>query len=309
VRLLLAIEPTDTSGVVARQVAARPWPDGTVARVLTVIEFAAVPSEVWKEAGGDMEFVRRAMQSKAEGVVARTANELTAAGLVAECFILEGDPRMEILDEAKERLADFIFIRSHVFHSITRWLLGSVAKTVLREAPCSVEVVRLASEEEVLRGRRDMKILLATDGSDFSKAAASSVAARPWPKNSEVKVISATDPFGFSVEDERVPVEEPIGESDGPREVHVTREERAVREAKEILANAGLKLTGAVVSGYPKAAIVDEAKVWGADLIVVGAHGRRGLELLLMGSVSEAVAMHAHCSVEVIRSPVLWEED
>ena len=122
-------------------------------------------------------------------------------------------------------------------------------------------------------------------------------------------MISAADPFGFSVEDERVPVEEPIGESDGPREVYVTREERAVREAKEILANAGLKLTGAVVSGYPKAAIVDEAKVWGADLIVVGAHGRRGLELLLMGSVSEAVAMHTHCSVEVIRSPVLWGED
>ena len=44
-KLLLAIEPTDTSGVVARQVAARPWPDGTVARVLTVIEYAAVPSE------------------------------------------------------------------------------------------------------------------------------------------------------------------------------------------------------------------------------------------------------------------------
>ena len=308
-KLLLAIEPTDTSGVVARQVAARPWPDGTVARVLTVIEYAAVPSEVWKEADGDIEFVRRTMQTKAEDVVARTANELTAPGLLAEGFILEGDPRTEIVDEAKERLADFIFIRSHVFHSITRWLLGSVAKTVVREAPCSVEVVRLASDETVLRGRRGMKILLATDGSEFSKAAASSVAARPWPENSEVNVISAADPFGFSVEDERVPVEEPIGESDARREVYVTREERAVLEAKEILAYAGLKLTGEVVSGYPKAAIVDEAKVWGADLIVVGAHGRRGLERLLRGSVSEAVAMHAHCSVEVIRSPVLWEED
>jgi nucleotide-binding universal stress UspA family protein len=308
-RLLLAIEPTDTSGVVARQVAARPWPDGTVARVLTVIEYAAVPSEVWKEADGDMEFVRRAMQSKAEDVVARAANELTSAGLLAECFILEGDPRMDIVDEAKEGLADFIFIRSHVFHSITRWLMGSVAKTVLRDAPCSVEVVRPASDEAELRGRRGMKILLATDGPVCSTAAGCPAAPRPWPENSEVKVISATDPFGFSVEDEHVPVEKPIGESDTRGEVYLTREERAVREAKEILADAGLKLTGAVVSGYPKAAIVDEAKVWGADLIVVGAHGRRGLERLLTGSVSEAVAMHAHCSVEVIRSPVLWEKN
>lgn len=304
-RLLLAIEPTDTSGVVARQVAARPWPDGTVARVLTVIEFAAVPSEVWKEADGDMEFVRRAMQSKAEGVVARATDELTAAGLLAEGFILEGDPRMDIVDEAKEWPADFIFIRSHVFHSITLWLLGSVAKTVLRDAPCSVEVVRPASDEAELRGRRAMKILLATDGSRFSKAAASSVAARPWPKNSEVRVISAADPFGFSAEEEHVPVEE----SDARSEVYLTREEKAVRAAKEIIAAAGLRVTGAVVSGYPKSAIVDEAKEWGADLVVVGAHGRRGLERLLLGSVSEAVSMHAHCSVEVIRSPVLWDEE
>lgn len=308
-RLLLAIEPTDTSAVVAGQVAARPWPDGTVARVITVIEYAAVPSEVWKEAAGDMELVRRAMHSKAQGVVARAENKLTAAGLPCESVILEGDPRVDIVDEAKEWPADFIFIRSHVFHSFTRWLLGSVAKTVLRYAPCSVEVVRSASDGEAVRGRGGLKILLATDGSEFSKTAASSVAARPWPENSEVKVIGATDPFGFSVEDEHVPVERPVEETGARREAYMTREERAVREAKEIIAAEGLRVTGAVVSGYPKSAVVDEAKEWGADLVVVGAHGRRGVERILMGSVSEAVAMHAHCSVEVIRSPVLWDEE
>jgi nucleotide-binding universal stress UspA family protein len=43
------------------------------------------------------------------------------------------------------------------------------------------------------------------------------------------------------------------------------------------------------------------ADLWGADLIVVGSHGRRGVDRYLMGSVSEAVALHAHCSVEVVR--------
>jgi nucleotide-binding universal stress UspA family protein len=37
-------------------------------------------------------------------------------------------------------------------------------------------------------------------------------------------------------------------------------------------------------------------------LLVVGSHGLHGLDRVLLGSVSEAVAMHAHCSVEVIRS-------
>jgi nucleotide-binding universal stress UspA family protein len=47
---------------------------------------------------------------------------------------------------------------------------------------------------------------------------------------------------------------------------------------------------------------VDLAKEWKADLIVLGSHGRRGMDRILMGSVSENVAIHAHCSVEVVRA-------
>jgi nucleotide-binding universal stress UspA family protein len=52
----------------------------------------------------------------------------------------------------------------------------------------------------------------------------------------------------------------------------------------------------------PRALILDTAEAWGADLIVVASHGRRGLDRFLMGSVSEAVATYARCSVEVIRN-------
>jgi len=59
-----------------------------------------------------------------------------------------------------------------------------------------------------------------------------------------------------------------------------------------------------VLSGNPKEVILEEAKDWNADLIVVGSHGRRGLKRFLLGSVAEAVAMNAHCSVVVVRGPV-----
>jgi len=55
-------------------------------------------------------------------------------------------------------------------------------------------------------------------------------------------------------------------------------------------------------SGIPKVVIIDDAKKWGADLIVVGSHGRTGLDRFLLGSVSEAVARHAACSVEIVRA-------
>jgi nucleotide-binding universal stress UspA family protein len=58
-----------------------------------------------------------------------------------------------------------------------------------------------------------------------------------------------------------------------------------------------------VVEGYPKEAILAEAERWGADLIVVGSHGYRGLTRLWLGSVSQAVASHAGCSVEIVRAP------
>ncbi len=86
--------------------------------------------------------------------------------------------------------------------------------------------------------------------------------------------------------------------------------ERSVEEAREAVAEAltilnefRLKAAGSMPEAVhgPKLAVLDEAKKWGAHLIVVGSHGRRGLERLLLGSVSEAVAMHAHCSVDVIR--------
>jgi len=55
--------------------------------------------------------------------------------------------------------------------------------------------------------------------------------------------------------------------------------------------------------GNQKSVIVDLAAKWPADLVVIGSHGRRGVERFLLGSVSEAVVRHAPCSVQVVRIP------
>lgn len=64
-----------------------------------------------------------------------------------------------------------------------------------------------------------------------------------------------------------------------------------------------LTATPVLAEGWPKDAILDEAERWGADLIVVGSHGRRGVRRFLLGSVSLAVAANARCSVEIVRVP------
>ena len=82
------------------------------------------------------------------------------------------------------------------------------------------------------------------------------------------------------------------------------RAESAVKTATAILERAGKKVEAAhkMPVGDPRSLILDTTESWGADLIVLASHGRRGLDRFLMGSVSEAVATYAPCSVEVIRN-------
>jgi len=76
-----------------------------------------------------------------------------------------------------------------------------------------------------------------------------------------------------------------------------------VTKVAERLHKKGLNVTVAVERGDPRSKILEMASKWRADLIVVGSHGHKGLAHFLLGSVSEDVAQHAGCSVEIVRIP------
>lgn len=151
-----------------------------------------------------------------------------------------------------------------------------------------------------------MKVLLAIDGSSSSEAAVEEVATRAWPAGSEARVISVVEPHAPLTSG-------PWGEAANKYREELEEAERL--RARELLdaararigpdENGGghLKITTDILSGSPKRVVVEEAERWGADLIVVGSHGYRSWERMLLGSVSQAVAMHAECSVEIVRRP------
>lgn len=146
-----------------------------------------------------------------------------------------------------------------------------------------------------------MKILLAIDDSTFSQATIQSVLNTARPHETEVRVLHVLEPI-FIPADAQTWTSLPFYAEMTERR----RQDAAklVKRAAESFKAAGFKVSSyAVEDGSPKLAIVDEAKKWGADLIVLGSHGRTGLDRLLLGSVSEAVARHAACSVEIVRPP------
>ncbi len=145
-----------------------------------------------------------------------------------------------------------------------------------------------------------VRILLAVDDSKFSEAATKVVIAQAHSKDTEVRVLHVVEPPSLLVARE-------MGGYDPAIEIVWDKEAKHakafVEKTAETLRSHGMKVTADVQDGDPKSKIIDASKEWHADLIVLGSHGRNGLDRFLMGSVSEAIARHAHCSVEIVRIP------
>jgi len=147
-----------------------------------------------------------------------------------------------------------------------------------------------------------MRILIPTDGSVYSAAAIQSVANRPWPKGSQVKVISIPEPYMLLGE---FPYFE-LKEVEKLNDDALVDAKRYAEEGAALLAKAGLPAVAETPLPRDNDAreIVQEAERWHASLVVLGSHGKGGFDRMTMGSVSEHVALHAPCSVEVIRVPL-----
>lgn len=143
-----------------------------------------------------------------------------------------------------------------------------------------------------------MRILLAIDDSKFSEAAVETVVEQARPHGTEVRILHVMEAPPLLVARELGGYEPALQNALEFQKQHA---EVLVAKTAELLRARGLKVTAALETGDPKAKILDVAEEWHADLIVLGSHGWKGLNRFLMGSVSDAVARHASCSVEIVR--------
>jgi nucleotide-binding universal stress UspA family protein len=182
-------------------------------------------------------------------------------------------------------------------HSVLggRLILGSVSQRVLYEAKCSVRIARAAGKESA-----PIRLLVGVDNSKDSNAAVLAVLNRNWPKGTEVRLLAVVDTVMAVTPDSSEPsvmkwIE--VDDEDSWEEVRQIFEPAAAQ-----LRAAGLDARVMIRRGNPADEIVSEAESWGAHCIFLGAQGTRGIERLLLGSVSSAVSARANCSVEVVRT-------
>ena len=150
-----------------------------------------------------------------------------------------------------------------------------------------------------------MRILVAIDGSEHSEAVVDEIARRHFPAESQMRVISVVEPPYFPITYAGGGVDMQLYDvmESASHERACAAVETAAAKLRADEKGRQLSVTTKVLSGSPKVVILEEADAFGADLIVVGSHGHGMLERFLLGSVSQAVAFHARCSVEIVRSP------
>ena len=149
-----------------------------------------------------------------------------------------------------------------------------------------------------------MKILLATDGSAHSKAMVKKFADRTFAPKTKVRIISVYERSSYMLN------VAPMGALSGYHaeadSYAIKAAENAIEQAAKILQdkNSTLSITTTAIEGSPKTVILKEAEKFGADLIIVGSHGHGAIAGFLLGSVSQSVALHAKCSVEIVRKAI-----
>lgn len=138
------------------------------------------------------------------------------------------------------------------------------------------------------------KILVPTDGSDYSLHAAEYGISLAKQHNAEITVVYVLDEVVID------------------RFTHVTEREDIEKELKEdglryvnfvlgLAEKSGVKANSLIVKGRPFEQIVHLANGLNMDLIIMGTYGRRGADRILIGSVAERVIEYAHCPVLVIK--------
>ena len=294
-RILLALDGSESSIQARDLVAGLLWPEGTAICAVSAYE---LPIDCTGSVGASMAWVGDAgdaMRDELSAELERLAEPLARRGWQLERRVSKGRPATAILDVARHVEADLIVLGSRGRGPLTTMLLGSVSAEVVDQAGCSVLVAR---------GSEASRVLVATDGSDVARAIPDVLSAWGAFRGAAVEVVSVAPlpERSFELLAEVYTLGNYRPEDD--RRGLLDRHRGLAEEMAQQLAERGIAATSSVLAGDTAHEIIAAARRRGADLIVTGTRGLQGVERVILGSVARNVLLHAPCSVLVVRSNI-----
>lgn len=206
--------------------------------------------------------------------------------------LAEGEPDKSITDAASN--VDLVVMGEKGVMSIKSLLIGSVTRSVAINSPKSVFVIKPLQQERVGK----MKILFATDGSDYSDVAGRLLTSFPFPDDTEITILNVIwsalsdipERFVTVINDR---VKENVAKA---RSLEFAESERIIDKARDYLRKRFKTINGITKVGDPFTHILNTAETLHTDVIAIGCRGIRGAKGML-GSVSRNVLSRSKCSV------------
>jgi len=259
-----------------------PRAHGVSCEVMTVVTrpaFGMMPNDVYDE-------LIRLGRDRASQWFQQSATILKDSGINAVEVVRVGQPADEITRYAKESQSDLIVMGARGSSQLTRLLIGSTTEAVVNHAPCSVLIVRNASQPAI----KQPCVALATDGSDVEEQIVTQIELLGLPKHSKLQLLSVVeDLYLLSPDSESGAfITRAMGES----------LERLAKKLEPVSNNIEqVVLEGTHVGN----SILEFIKTHPADLILIADKGRSAIARFFLGSVSRYVLHHATCSVLVAK--------
>ncbi len=234
--------------------------------------------------------------SPAEAFVESQADHVDTEGLSVTTAVREGVVHDAVLDYGDGNDIDLIVMGTHGRTGVRRFLLGSVTEKVVRLADVPVLSVKADAEPGTVSFD---DILLPTDGSSGAEAAIEPTGALASATDATVHLVSVVDTRSLGID---------VGSSVIVDELESVATD-AVGDASDRLSGMGVEtVETAITHGVPYRAILDAIEEADADLVVIGTHGRTGIDRYLLGSVAEKLVRTSPVPVMTVRAPDAGDE-
>ena len=282
--VLVAIDGSPGAHTAIDAVRGLSWSSGGTIEILEVYEPFVLSTEV---PAPDLE---REIMDRIDRRLVEARASLANVPVSVETSLRRGRAPVEIAAEAERIGADLVALGSRGLGPVATMVLGSVAAEVVDRSSCPVLIARRPGIA---------RIVIADDGSQAAARAVAFVTAARQLRGLPTRVVSVAPVHGVRGYGPIVhaPARQEYAESvESLRAIHRFIADEAARR----LGAAGITADTEIRLGDPARELIDAALEYGADLIVMGSRGQRGLERLLVGSVARNVLTHAPMSVLIV---------
>ncbi|WP_436927039.1 universal stress protein [Halosimplex amylolyticum] len=232
--------------------------------------------------------VQDVLEGEGREIVDEAASRARNAGVETVDEVIQGGPSRTICDYVDDRGIDLVVMGTRGGRDIERIILGSVTERVVRNSASPVLVVPPQSDHQYPPD----DVLVGTDGSDGSRAAVDEGIDIGAATGSRLHVISVLESsaLGFDVRSEQV------------AEERRRRNEEVLAQARERANDSDVAVETAIEEGDVVDTLNGYVDDHGIDLVVVGTHGRTGIDRRLLGSVTENLMRSASVPVLSVRA-------